>query len=36
VWAKCYDLLAQVQAGTLAQPTVTELLAMLPAITWPA
>ena len=36
VWARCYDLLAQVQAGTLAQPTVTELLAMLPAIAWPA
>lgn len=36
VWAKCYDLLAQVQAGTLAQPTVPELLALLPAISWPA
>lgn len=36
VWAKCYDLLAQVQAGTLAQPTVAELLAMLPAMSWPA
>lgn len=36
VWAKCYDLLAQVQAGTLAQPTVPELLDMLPAISWPA
>lgn len=36
VWAKCYDLMAQVQAGTLAQPTVPELLAMLPAMSWPA
>jgi hypothetical protein len=36
VWAKCYDILAQVEAGTLAQPTVAELLAMLPTIAWPA
>lgn len=36
VWATSYDLLAQVEAGTLAQPTVADLLAMLPAMTWPA
>jgi hypothetical protein len=35
VWAKAYDVLAQVQAGTLAQPTVADLLAMLPTMTWP-
>lgn len=35
VWAKCYDLLAQVKAGTLAQPTIPELLAMLPVMAWP-
>lgn len=36
VWAKSYDVMAQVQAGTLAQPTITSLLAMLPSMTWPA
>jgi hypothetical protein len=35
VWAKAYDVLAQVQAGTLAQPTVAAMLAMLPTMTWP-
>lgn len=35
-WAKSYDLMAQVQAGTLAQPTIPALLAMLPAMVWPA
>lgn len=35
-WAKCYDLLAQVQAGTLPQPTLPALLDMLPALEWPA
>ena len=36
VWAESYDLMAQVQAGTLAQPTIPELLAMLPEMDWPA
>lgn len=36
VWAKAYDVLAQVEAKTLEQPTVPELLAMLPILTWPA
>lgn len=36
VWAKAYDVLAQVEAKALEQPTVPELLAMLPALTWPA
>lgn len=36
VWAKSYDLMAQVQAGTLEQPTIPALLAMLPAMAWPA
>lgn len=31
IWAACYSILAQVQAKTLAQPTLTALLAMLPA-----
>lgn len=35
VWAQSYDLMAQVQGGTLAQPTIAVLLAMLPAMTWP-
>ena len=36
VWAKAYAVLAQVQAGTLAQPDVPTFLTMLPAIIWPA
>jgi hypothetical protein len=36
VWSHSYELMGQVQAGTLAQPTVAALLAMLPAMTWPA
>lgn len=36
VWAESYELMAQVQAGTLAQPTIPALLAMLPAMVWPA
>lgn len=35
VWSKCYELMEQVDAGALAQPTVDELLAMLPAMEWP-
>jgi hypothetical protein len=35
VWSKCYQLMADVDAGVLAQPTVEELLAMLPTMEWP-
>lgn len=35
-WAACYDVLAQVQAGTRPVPTWAELEAELPALTWPA
>jgi hypothetical protein len=30
VWAACYAILAQVQAATLAAPTIKELIVMLP------
>jgi hypothetical protein len=36
VWSESYALMAQVEGGTLAQPTIAGLLAMLPAMTWPA
>lgn len=32
VWAKCHEVLAKVQAGTLAVPTEAALLAMLPEV----
>ena len=35
VWAKCYDILAQVQAGTIPIPSVDGLLSQLPTFTWP-
>jgi hypothetical protein len=35
VWLKAYSVLDEVEAGTVAQPTIPELLAMLPALTWP-
>lgn len=35
-WAKCYEVLAAVQAGTRTMPTLDELLAELPALAWPA
>lgn len=35
VWGYAYAELAKVQAGQRAQPTVTEVLAELPAIAWP-
>jgi hypothetical protein len=35
VWAKCYELMGQVEGGTLPQPTVNELLDMLPTMEWP-
>lgn len=34
-WAKCYEILAVVEAGTRPVPTLDELLAELPALTWP-
>lgn len=36
VWATAYGVLDQVEAGTLAQPTIPQLLAMLPTMAWPA
>lgn len=36
VYQTGYDVLAQVQAGTIEPPTIPALLALLPAITWPA
>ena len=33
VWASCYALMAQVEAGTHAIPTAAELIAQLPAFT---
>lgn len=35
VWTKCHDVMNQVQAGTLDQPTVPALLAMLPDLDLP-
>lgn len=35
VWACCYDLMDQVHTGQIPQPTVDELVAMLPAMEWP-
>lgn len=35
-WAKAYSVLDQVQAGQITQPTILELLAMLPTMAWPA
>ncbi len=34
-WAKCYEILAAVQAGTRAMPTLDQLLLELPALAWP-
>lgn len=36
VWAACYAILADVQAGQRAVPTEAELLAELPVMVWPA
>lgn len=36
VWAECYTILELVQTGRRAPPTIPELLAALPAMTWPA
>lgn len=35
VWARGYEVLAQVEAGEMAPPTQDEFLAMLPTIVWP-
>lgn len=35
VYAKCYEVLAQVKAGAVTEPTVDELLAMLPELQLP-
>jgi hypothetical protein len=35
VWSSCDALLAQVEAGSKPVPTSAELLASLPALTWP-
>lgn len=34
-WTKCYEILAAVEAGTRPVPTMDELLAELPVLTWP-
>ena len=34
-WAKCYEVLAVVEAGSHPMPTLDELLAELPVLTWP-
>lgn len=36
VWAKCYSVLADVQAGLRTAPTADGLIAELPALVWPA
>jgi hypothetical protein len=34
-WAKCYEVLAAVESGSRPMPTLEELLAELPTLTWP-
>ena len=34
-WAKCYEILAAVEGGTRPMPTMGELIAELPVLTWP-
>ena len=34
-WAKCYEILAAVEAGSRPTPPLDELLAELPVLTWP-
>lgn len=36
VWSYCYGVLGAVQAGTRAVPTIPDLLAELPAMSWPS
>ena len=35
-WAKCYEILATVEAGTRPAPTLDDLLAELPVMIWPS
>lgn len=35
VWARGYELMGQVKSGQMPAPTIPELLAMLPTMTWP-
>lgn len=35
VWRKCYQILADVQAGTRPEPTLQDVLDELPAMVWP-
>lgn len=35
-WDSCYSILADVEAGQRAVPTLDELIAELPELTWPA
>lgn len=34
-WAKCYEIMAQVEAGERPMPTLDELVAELPVLQWP-
>jgi len=34
-WAKCYEILAAAEGGTRPMPTMEELIAELPVLTWP-
>lgn len=34
-WAKCYEVMAAVEAGSRPMPTIDELFAELPVLTWP-
>jgi hypothetical protein len=35
VWAKCYEILTDVQAGTRPAPTAEHLISELPTFAWP-
>ena len=35
VWARCYELMGDVESGELPQPTIQGLLGMLPTMDWP-
>lgn len=35
VWASCYQIMGEVQAGARAIPTEPELISILPAMSWP-
>lgn len=36
VWSACYELLARVESGSVPEPSVDELIAVLPPMIWPA